>query len=64
MLAENSNYCLKNEAEYQEQGPEELAETQTDISIIQSANSVQKKVPKTCQSHKQPQTGFWRAERR
>lgn len=33
MLAENSNYCLKNETEYQEQDPEELAETQTGLTI-------------------------------
>ena len=63
MLAENSNYCLKNETEYQEQDPEELAETQTGLSIIQSASSVQKSVCKTRESHKQPRTVFWRTER-
>lgn len=35
MLAENSNYCLKNETEYQEQDPEELSETQTGLSNLQ-----------------------------
>lgn len=39
MLAENSNYCLKNETEYQD--PEEFAETQKGLSITQSASSVQ-----------------------
>lgn len=36
MLAENSNYCLKNETEYQEQDPEELSETQTGLSNLQA----------------------------
>lgn len=41
MLAENSNYCLKNEPEFREQGPEELAEAQTGVNITQPANTAQ-----------------------
>jgi len=63
VLAENSNYCLKNEPEFREQGPEELAEAQTGVSIIQPANAAQDGAHKAGQSCKQPRTGFWRAER-
>lgn len=61
MLAENSDYCLKPETKYQ--APGELAGTQTGLSIIPSASSGQNSVSKTCESHKQPTTGFWRTGR-
>lgn len=62
MLAENSNYYLKNETKYQERDPEELSETQTGLSTIQSASSIQKSVQKTRESPKQPQRASWRTE--
>lgn len=55
MLAENSNYCLKNETEYQEQDPEELAETNRSE---QSASSVQGRCAKAWERCKQAGTVF------